>query len=214
MGMTESEIHDVLGCLKAKVKHFKKDSFIWHAGDPAKDFAIVINGAVNIIREDIKGNRIVIAHILKHQMFGEAFAIGSAKVYPVSTLAVEETNILLISGEALTLTCRNACNYHKQMIDNLLSIIANKNIKLNNRIEAVTKKTTREKVIHYLTREMDIHNRRYISIPLSRESLADYLGVNRSALSRELSNMKDEGIIDYHKNQFRLLNYDKLLDYI
>ncbi|SHK30497.1 Crp/Fnr family transcriptional regulator [Paramaledivibacter caminithermalis] len=211
-GIEQKEIESVLQCLNAIKKSYSKGDYIWHAGDKTDYFGIVVKGQVNIINEDILGNRIVIANIGKHQMFGEAFSIANVDAYPVSAQAAIDSVVILLKSEKLTSTCKNACAFHKILIDNMLRLIARKNIKLNNRINCITKKTTKEKLLFYLVSEMQINNQYEVIIPFNREELADYLGVNRSALSRELSSLKKEGIISFNKNNFKLLDIEKLKD--
>lgn len=209
-GMNTCEISSVLQCLNASKKNYSKYSYIWYAGDKADYIGIVISGQVNIIKEDILGNRIIIANLSQPQMFGEAFSISKADVYPVSVQAATDSVVVLLRSEKLTSTCKNLCKFHKTLIDNMLGIIAKKNIKLNNRINCITKKTTKQKLLFYLTTEMQINEKYEVDIPFSREELADYLGVNRSALSRELSSLKKDGIITFNKNSFKLVDIQKL----
>ncbi len=213
-GIKEEEIASILQCLNAIKKSYSKGEYIWHAGDNTNYFGVVMRGQVNIMKEDILGNRVVIANIVDSQMFGESFSIAKAHAYPVSAQAATNCDIILLSSEKLTLTCDNRCAFHKKLIDNMLEIIAKKNIKLNNRINCITKKTTKQKLLFYLTNEMRISSKYEVTIPFNREELADYLGVNRSALSRELSSLEKEGIISFNKNKFKLLNIERLRDII
>lgn len=213
-GMDQNEINSILKCLDAKEKNFYKGSYVWHAGDTPDYIGIVVKGQVNIIKEDILGNRTVIANILPFQIFGESFYIAKAETYPVSAQATIDSIVILLKYEKLTSPCRNLCAFHKKLIDNMLELIAKKNIKLNNRINCIIKKTTKQKLLFYLVTEMKIHNKYEVSIPFNREELADYLGVNRSALSRELSSLKKSGVLLFNKNNFKLLSTEKLQEII
>ncbi|KMT21941.1 Crp/Fnr family transcriptional regulator [Clostridium cylindrosporum] len=209
-GLNEKEISYALNCLDVKEKEFPKGSYIWHDGDSADYFGIVVKGQINIIKEDILGNRIVISSTSPSQVFGEAFCIGKVDAYEVSAQAVVDSTVLLIRGEKITSVCSNACSFHKKIIDNMLKLVAKKNLNLNNRIHCITKKTTKEKLLFYLVSEMHIDKKTEVTIPFNREELANYLAVNRSALSRELSELQKEGIISYHRDRFKLLDIKKL----
>lgn len=209
-GMDQNEINSILKCLDANEKNFYKGAYVWHAGDSPDYIGIVVKGQVNIIKEDILGNRTVIANIVPFQVFGESFYIAKADAYPVSAQATVNSTVILLNYEKLTSPCRNLCIFHKKLIDNMLKLIAKKNIKLNDRINCIVKKTTKQKLLFYLVTEMKIHNKYEVSIPFNREELADYLGVNRSALSRELSSLKKSGVLLFNKNNFKLLNLEKL----
>ena len=208
--MTESEIGLALNCLDGIEKEFSKGSYVWHAGDKADYIGIVVKGQVNVIKEDMLGNRVVIANISPPHMFGESFCIGKANEYQVSVQVVTDSTILLIRGEKLTSICKKACEFHRKLVDNMLKLIAKKNINLNNRINCITKKTTKEKLLFYLVYEMKIAQNLEVNIPFNREELANYLAVNRSALSRELSELQKDGIISFDKNTFKLLDIEKL----
>jgi CRP-like cAMP-binding protein len=210
--LTEGEISSVLKCLNAKIKEYKKNSFVWHAGDKPKYMGIVIQGQVNIIKEDILGNKTLIANIEKNHIFGESFAIADISYYPVSVFVPKDSKILLLDFDGLKSTCKNNCDFHNQIIENLLKLTARKNIMLNQRINCITKKSTKQKLAFYLVSELGFDDKLEIKIPFNREELANYLGVNRSALSRELSSMKKNHIIDFNKNNFKLLDVDKLND--
>lgn len=209
-GMDEEETASLLNCLGASKKTYTKGSFIWNAGDDADYIGLVVDGQVNVIKEDFFGNRLVIANIMSPQIFGESFSIAHIDTYPVSAQAATDCTIILLQYKKLTTVCSNTCSFHQKLVDNLLTLLARKNIKLRRRIDCLTKKNTQAKLAYYLMTEMKIEKNNEVIIPFNREELADYLGVNRSALSRELSKLKKENIISFNKNKFELLDLDKL----
>lgn len=206
----QKDILKIGDCFGLQEKEYSKGEYIWHAGDEAIYLGVVTNGQINIIRDDILGNRTIISNINKGHTFGEAYAISKISEYPVSIKAATDTNVLLINIDKLTTPCPMSCGFHNQLIKNLLWIIARKNIKLSSRIECITKKTIKQKVVFYLLDEMKMSGQEKVFIPFNRRELSDYLNVNRSALSRVLSTLKDEGIITYSKNEFKILNMKKI----
>lgn len=209
-GIKKDEIRHILGCLNSYNKTYSKGSYVWHAGDKPKNIGLILDGQVNIIKEDILGNTTVIANINSSNIFGESFAITKAKEYPVSAQVSTDSIILLLEYNRLITLCKKLCPFHKKLIDNLLTITAQKNIKLKNRINCITKKDIRQKVLYFLVDEIEINNKYEVEIPFNREELANYLGVNRSALSRILSELKKEDLIEFNKNMFKVGDINKL----
>lgn len=203
-GVAESELAALLDCLQAKQLHYEKDEFILLAGNPVTDVGIVLSGSVQIIQEDIWGNRSILAHISPGGLFAEAFSCAVTKQSPVSVRANESSDILLINYQKIITVCSSACVFHSRLISNMLRVLASKNIMLTKKLEFVTQRSTREKVLSYLSECALKADSKDFSIEYSRQELADYLSVDRSALSRELAQMKKEGVLDYSKNSFVL----------
>ncbi len=208
------ELLHLLTCLNAKVYKFNRGNFIWMQGDSDYKVGIVVEGKVNIIKEDIMGNRSLIAAIPAPHIFGESLVSSETPVSPVSVQAAMDSKIMLFDFLRLVKSCGSACNYHTRLIQNMMKILASKNIYLNEKIDYLSRTTTRQKVAAYLINHITDADSLLSVIPLNREELADYLGVNRSALSRELSIMRDEGLISFKKNIFSILNYDALSELV
>jgi len=138
-------------------------------------------------------------------LFGASFACAGVASYPVSAVAVEDSLVLLINSRRITATCCNACSFHNQMIYNMLKVVATNNLALNQKIEITSKRTTREKLMAYLLSQAKLHGSDQFTIPYDRQALADYLEVERSAMSAEISKLKKDGVIDCHKSNFILL---------
>jgi len=206
----QKDLLSIGSCFGLQEKDYSKGEYIWHAGDEALYIGVVTKGQINIIRDDILGNRTIIRNIETGHTFGESYAISEVLDYPVSVKAATDVKILLINKEKLTTPCPMSCDFHNQLIKNLLWIIALKNIKLSSRIECVTKKTIKQKVVFYLLDEMKMSGQEKVSIPFNRKELSDYLNVNRSALSRVLSTLKGDGVITYNKNEFKILDMKKI----
>jgi len=208
--ISEKDLKELLVCCGAKTKEYSKGEYVWLAGDPAQHVGIVITGQVNIIKEDILGNRNIIGKVSEGNVFGETVSCAGIESYPVSVEVVTQSKIMLLFLSRVLQQCPQACAYHTQLIKNLLEIIAEKNLVLNQKISYLNKKTTRQKIAYLLISHMKHEDDTSIVIDFSREEMADYLGINRSALSRELGWLSNSGIIDYKKNRFTILNLKAL----
>ena len=199
------DIPSLLSCLDASVKEFKKNSVILSEGDSPEYICAVLKGNIIISHNDYNGNRSIISTIAAPNIFSEAFTCSAADSLPVSVTAAENCVILFISGRKLLDPCSNSCPSHKTLISNLITILARKNILLNQKLELLSKRTTKEKIMAYLLAESKKHDSRSFTIPYDRQALADYLGVERSAMSAEISKLKKAGLIESNKSQFKLL---------
>ncbi len=195
----------MLGCLGAKVISAKKEETIFAEGTSAKHIGIILSGAVQMVQDDFYGNRTIVTQIGEHGLFGESFACAGIDSLPVSFIAAKDCELMLIDCSRITNTCCNACSFHKQVIFNLLHLVAKKNLDFHQKIEITSKRTTREKVMAYLLSVAKETGTNSFVIPYDRQGLADYLGVERSAMSAEISKLRKEGIIECQKNQFTLL---------
>ena len=204
-GIPESDLKTMLECLSARQKCFAKSTFIFNTGDRIETIGIVISGAVHILREDYWGKRKIIARLESGGIFGEAFACAGVENLPVSVMAAEDSEILFLNSARVFKTCSSACVFHARLIKNLVLLMAEKNIALIQKLECITQPSTREKLLSYLSEQAQNAGRSNFTIPFSREELADYLSVERSAMSAELSKMKDDGLLIYKKNSFELL---------
>ena len=195
----------MLGCLGAKVINVRKNESIFQEGTTAKFLGIILSGAVQMVQDDFYGNRTIVTQIEENRIFGESFACSGVSSLPVSFIASKDCEIMLIDCGRITNTCCNACEFHKQVIFNLLQLVAKKNLDFHQKIEITSKRTTREKLMAYLLSVAKQTGSNSFSIPYARQGLADYLGVERSAMSAEISKLRKEGIIECQKNQFTIL---------
>lgn len=204
-GFTEEETESVLKCLSAVNKSYKKEEYIFHMGDFVTSVGMVLTGSVQVIRDDYWGNRQIIAGIGEGQLFGESYACVKGEPLMVSVLAAEHTEVLFLEVRKLLTVCSMACQFHSRVIQNLLTVIAGRNLTLTTKIDHMSKKTIREKVLSYLSFQAEKQGRNRFEIPFNRQQMADYLAVDRSALSAELSRMQKEHLLSYDRNQFTLL---------
>ena len=198
------DIETMLVCLDPYAKFYKKGNYITHCGDSIDSVGVILQGAVQMLKEDVWGNTDIPALIPEKNIFGETFVISGSGSSTVSFRTAADSDILFLSFDKLLHSCTKACHFHHQLIDNMVMLIAQKNMQLMNKLEIITHKTLREKILAYLSQQAQQHNSPYFKIPLGRLELADYLGADRSALSRELSRMKADGLLDYNKSTFRL----------
>jgi CRP-like cAMP-binding protein len=201
----ENQMDALLACLKVVHARYGKEEFVFRAGDKFSMVGVVVSGGVRIIQDDFEGYRTILAHIAPGELFGEAFACADNDVLSISAATSEASEIMMIDYKKLVTTCSSACAFHARMILNMLRILVEKNILLIRKIEHVSKRTTREKILSFLSMQAAIAHSTTIEIPFNRQELADYLCVNRSALSRELSLMQADGLIQHGKRRFQLL---------
>ena len=204
-GVRLEDRQPMLQCLGARVVDVPKNSFVFREGDSANLVGIVLEGCVQMIREDYYGNRSILARIEPAGLFGESFACADVKNLPISVVAVEDSKVMLIDSHRITVTCANACGFHNRMIFNMLKVVGNQNLVLNQKIEIISKRTTREKLMAYLHAQAKLHQSDSFTIPYDRQGLADYLEVERSAMSAEISKLRKDGLIECDRSAFRLL---------
>lgn len=204
-GVVREDIGHMLTCLGAYEKNYKKSEFILLSEETVNCVGIILKGRVHMVKEDLWGNSTILALLQPFEIFGETFACGSTKKSTVSFQAAEAVEVLFLQFNKVMRTCSKACTFHQQLIENMVSIIADKNLLLMEKIEITSKKTIREKISTYLGNQARKKKSSYITIPMGRMQLAEYLCVDRSALTRELNLMREQGLIDFEKNTFRIL---------
>ena len=204
-GIEKEDIGAVLHCTGHHISSYEKGQTIVLEEEHVRHVGVVLSGTVDMVKEDIWGNKTMLVRMRRNELFGETFAWGDDARSVVTFVASENARILFIPFNNAMRTCSQSCAFHQKLIENMVRIIANKNRELMRKVEVVSKKTLREKILAYLSIQAQNQNSRYIQVPLGRVELAEFLCADRSALTRELSNMKAEGLIDYDKNIFRIL---------
>jgi len=205
-GVAAEDLERILGCLSAKRKRFRKGDILLLAGNKPRYIGVVIEGELYINKEDRDGNRHIIAAVAPGQVFAEALCCADVPESPVTVTAETASLVLMLDFSRVIRTCPDTCAFHSKLIQNMLEILARKNLLLQNRMEIVSLKSVRAKVMRYLE-SFAAPAGADIAIPFNREQLADHLNVERSALSHELARMKKDGLIDYRKNRFSLLSF-------
>ena len=187
------DIPVMLKRLNAYTKSYRKDEYIKHAGDPADFIGIIETGSIHVLQDDYYGNRNITASISRDSLFGEAFT------------SAEDCTVMFLNGKTLLNTCDNGCKFHHTLVRNLLGIVAQNNMYLNQKIKYTSRKTTREKLMTYLNDQAKMKGSNDFTIPFNRQELADYLGVERSAMSAELGKLTKLGILRTQRSHFTLL---------
>lgn len=200
----ETDLPALLQCLGSVKKHFSRNAYIYMAGDSISQVGMVLNGRVQIIKEDIAGNRTIVNELGPTELFAESFACAQVDNLPVSVTTVLPSDILFINCRRIVTLCPSSCRFHTKLVENLLQIVAQKNIMLNQKIEVLGKRGMRAKLMAYLDIQVQMQSSREIKINFSRQELADYLGVDRSALSREISSLQAEGALHVKGKRFIL----------
>lgn len=200
----QSDLKAMMGCLNGKTTEVPKGNPVFLEGDPARYVGVVLSGTVQVVREDYYGNRSIMAVLQPGELFAEAFSCAGLATMPVSVIAVTDSEVLLLDCRRVFTSCSNACHYHSLLMKNLLQGMAQKNLALTRKIRYMSQKTTKEKLMAYLLDQAKQQGSKEFVIPHNRQSLADYLGVERSAMSVEISKLKKSGQIDTHGSWFCL----------
>lgn len=203
-GISAEEASAMLSCLQAEKKDFPKEAFLLHAGDTAESIGLILSGSILVIQEDIWGNRNILSKAGPGQTFAAAYACAPGSVLNVNVFAETPVTALFLNVKRILNVCPSACTYHSRIIRNLLSDLAEKNLRFSEKLTHMSQRTTRDKLMSYLSAEAQRLGTYEFDIPFSRQQLADYLGVERSGLSLELGKMRSEELLDFHKNHFAL----------
>ncbi len=201
----DENLLSILRCLGAKIASFDKRHTIIAEGNPAKYIGIVLSGSAQIVQVDYYGNRTILSSIETSQVFAEAFACAEVHSIPVSIIANEPSEVMLIECSKILHVCSNYCGFHQQLILNLMRDLAKKTLMYHQKIEITSKRTTREKLMTYLMLQAKKEGSNSFDIPFNRQELADYLEVDRSGLSAEISKLRNEGLIESRRQHFELL---------
>lgn len=205
-GINEKEAGEIITCFDIRTLNFDRDTFVLRQGEKAKGVGIVITGRIHIIKEDFLGNRDILTEVEPGEIFDEVYAVLDNEAQGISAIATENSQVAFLSMNKIMTVCSNGCQFHNRIIKNMVSVLARKNLMLTRKMEHLSKRTTKEKLISYLSDQATKVGSMTFTIPFNRQQLADYLAVERSALSRELSKLRKEGLLEFYKNQFVLYN--------
>lgn len=203
-GVGEEDIVTMLSCLGARLLTFRKGEYVLRQGERLNDILVLAEGSLHIQRDDYWGNRSILGHVGVGEIFGEAYAAPESGVLLNDVVAVEDSSVFFFDVRRVLSTCSSACRFHSMVIQNLFYAISEKNRGLVQKLDYMSRRTTREKLLSYLSEEAGKQNSADIAIPFNRQQLADYLSVDRSAMSNELGRMRDDGLLEFEKNRFRL----------
>lgn len=203
-GISTEEISNMLGCLSATISTYKKKEFIIRSGDIIHTVGLILTGTALVIKEDYWGNRTIITELTTGTIFGEAFAALAFSPTESSVIADSDCEVIFFDMKKIMTVCSSACAYHSRLIQNMLTTLARKNVLLTQKIDFMSKKTIREKLLAYLSAQSLKAGSPTFDIPFNRQQLAEFLSVDRSALSNEISKLQNDGILSSTKNHFTL----------
>ena len=206
----EDDLGHLLKCLSAQQKSYRADEYIFLSGDEINFIGIVISGTIEIMKENLSGNKHIVAIMGPSDMFAEGIVCTVNRISPVTVKIKQDANILLLPYERIIKSCGNSCQFHISLIQNMMVILGERNVRLNRKLELLTLKGMREKLASYLLNEVSERGSSMFQINLNRSELADFLNVSRTSMCRELARMKEEGLIDYYGNSFKLLDQVRL----
>lgn len=204
-GVVEEEISAMLSCLGARLETFKKGEYVLRQGEHLSDIVVLVVGNLHIKNDDYWGNRSILGQIAVGDMFGEAYVAPESGALLNDVVAIEDSSVIFFDVKRILTTCSSACRFHAMVVQNMFFAISEKNRKLVQKLGHMSKRSTREKLNSYLSEEAKKQTSSTFTIPFNRQQLADFLSVDRSAMSNELCKMRDEGLIEFEKNNFKLL---------
>lgn len=203
--LTMGDLESVLFCLAATVSEYNKNDIIMSQGSKINRIGIILSGGVQVIKEDIDGNINILSHLGENDIFAETFAYAEIEESPVTVQAVENCEIMFLDSKSIIKICKNNCDFYLVLIENMLQLMAGKNLILNQKMQILSKRTIREKLLEFFSIQSQMNHSRKFSIPYNRDELAFFLSVDRSSLSRELGKMRDEELIIFSRNNFEIL---------
>lgn len=199
-----NDIPAMLTCLQAQKEFFIKNSFVRLEGDLADFIGIVLSGNIQVLHYDINGTRNITASFSDGDIFAESVSCAEISKLPFSIQAVTDCDILFLNKNQILHYCGGKCKFHNKLVENLLKIISQKNILLTQKLRHMSHRSTAEKLLSYLNEQAKYYGSNEFTIPFDRQALADYIGVDRSAMSAEISKLQKQGILETKRNWFRL----------
>ncbi len=203
-GIDPSALNIMLECLKPRIKQYRYREIVAVSGQPFQGIGILAHGRIALTKETYSGNRIMMAILNTGDIFGEMVAFSDSRVCPVTVIAQEDCHLLFLPPNKILGNCPNLCPSHSILIMNLLNILSNKALMLNKKIEHLSAKNVRGKIGSYLLETSRQTGQLSFTVPMKRHELADYLGLPRPSLSREMARMRDAGLINYAGSQIQI----------
>jgi CRP-like cAMP-binding protein len=204
-GIPAEELTGLLECLGARRKSYAKDEMIIQEGDAVEEFGVIVSGHARSVKWDASGRVIILTLLEPGSEFGVLVAATPGSISPVTIQAQDDVTVLFLHFRSLITRCSKGCARHETLLQNYIIILADKGLELHERINCLLRSTAREKILAYLRRISREQGSPTVELPLNRAEMAAYLNIERSALSRELSRMQSDGILEFERNRFVLL---------
>lgn len=213
-GINENNMEHLLTCMKPVIKFYKRNEIAAIEGMALGGIGIVLSGAMNISKTSITGSRIILGTVWKGDLFGETAAFTKEKLWPATVESIEPSTVMFISPARITGQCSNACIWHRKLQENMLEILAEKALGLTKRIKYMAIKGLRSKICTYLYNLYLVQENKFVEVPLKKYELAELFNVERPSLSREMINLRSEGIIDFSGKTVKLVDLKKIVKII
>lgn len=209
-GISICGLENMMNCLQPNLSAYKKNSYITLEGDPFTGLGVLLTGEAAVIKENMAGSRNIMAILRSGDIFGEMIAFSGKRHWPATVFAQTDCSVIFLLPDKITGKCTNACEGHAQLINNMLSILSEKALLLNRKVEYLSLGSMRGKISTYLLEQHQSTEKNVFNLPLNRNDLADFLNVSRTALSREMGRMRDEGLIEFYRSSVKINNIDAL----
>lgn len=210
--MKVDEIQAVLKCCNATVSNFTDNQVLFEKDHKVKNLGIVIEGTLNLVSQKYNGSRVIVTALMKNDLFGEALVYASAEGSPYDLVSSGNSKVLLMPYRIFSNMCSNGCTYHNKLINNMLTILSDKIVMLNNKMSILNAETLRGRIAVYLLSLQKKSKTMTFDMPMKRQDLAEFLNVKRPSLSRELSKMQKDNIIEIYRSSVKIIDIDKLLE--
>lgn len=209
-GIDPLELNIVLACLNPRVNSFEKNEWVTASGEKVAGLGVVLSGEVVIAKENAAGHRVIMAVDGPGQIFGEMAAFSEEGVWPATVMARAACTVMFLPTGKIVGSCEKACASHRFLITNMLGIVSDKALMLNRKVEYLAIRSMRGKISTFLLEQHQRTGQDTFMLPLKRNELADFLNVSRPSLSREMGRMRDEGVIDFHRDSVKIMQVEAL----
>lgn len=211
-GLDLEEIKKILMCSKAVIKKHADKQTLFEKDDIIKNIGIILEGELNLVSQKFNGSRVIVTTLKCNDLFGEALIFSTAKTSPYDIISSGESRVLYFPKSFFINICPNSCDFHKKLINNMLAILSNKIIMLNNKMKILNAETIKSKISVYILSIYKKTNKLTFDMPMKRQELSEFLNITRPSLSRELSNMQGDNIIEIYRSSIKILDLEKLYE--
>ena len=205
-GMSAQELSALLDCLDFRVRKFGRNETVNTAGDPFEGLGVILTGQADVIKENSTGDRMIMTILKPGDIFGEMAAFSGVGKWPATVVAHTDCSVMYVPPDKLTGQCEKACAGHRRLVINMLGILSWKALTLSKKLEYLSVRSVRGRIAKFLLEQYKNYGQTTFLIPMNRNEMADFLNITRPSLSREMSRMKDDGILDFHRSSVRIMD--------